>query len=33
VDSIAEYFLLKTAVNQRQSQKHALVFLTSQTTM
>jgi len=27
VDSIAEYFLLKTAVNQRQSQKHALKSL------
>jgi len=33
VDSSAEYFLLKTAVNQRQSQTHALVFLTSQTTL
>jgi len=31
VDSIAEYFLLKTAVNQRQSQTH--VFLTSHTTL
>jgi len=32
----SEYFLLKTAVNQRQSQKHgvkSLVFLTSQTTL
>jgi len=36
VDSIAEYFLLKTAVNQRQSQTHgvkSLVFLTPQTTL
>jgi len=35
--SIAEYFLLKTAVNQRiRCQKHSLkslVFLTSQTTL
>jgi len=33
VDNIAEYFHLKTAVNQRQSQKQSLVFLTSQTTL
>jgi len=36
VDSIAEYFLLKTAVNQKQTQKHgvkSLVFLTSHTTL
>jgi len=32
VDNIAEYFLLKTAVNQRQSQKHALKSLVSHTT-
>jgi len=36
VNTIAEYFLLKIAVNQRQSQKHglnSLVCLMSQTTL
>jgi len=35
-NAIAEYFLFKTAVNQRQSQKHnlkSLMFLTSQTSL